>query len=119
LPVRVGQCNNVFIFPGVGLGVMASGAQEVLPQFFTAAAQAVAEQVPVADLKKGILLPSVSMLREVSLAVALAVGEIAISRGVAKPCVYSAYQHDYKRDRLLRLVEMMGWQPRYLPIVPR
>ncbi|MFA6499588.1 MAG: malic enzyme-like NAD(P)-binding protein, partial [Desulfurivibrionaceae bacterium] len=119
MPVRVGQCNNVFIFPGMGLGVMASGAKEVLPQFFTAAAQAVAEQVPAADLKKGILLPSVAKLREVSLAVASAVGEAAIGRGVAKPCVYSTYQHDYKRERLLRLIEMMGWQPRYLPIVPR
>lgn len=119
LPVRVGQCNNVFIFPGVGLGVLASGAQEVLPQFFTAAAQAVAGQVSAADLKKGILLPSVSMLREVSLAVALAVGESAINRGVARPCVYSTYQHDYKRERLQRLVEMMGWQPGYLPLVPR
>jgi len=119
LPVRVGQCNNVFVFPGVGLGVLASGAQEVLPQFFSAAAQAVAGQVEAADLKKGILLPSVAKLREVTQAVALAVGETAISRGVAKPCAYSTYQHDYKRDRLLRLVEMMGWQPRYLPIVPR
>ena len=91
----------------------------MLPQFFTAAAQAVAEQVPVADLKKGILLPSVAKLREVSQAVALAVGETAINRGVAKPCVYSTYQHDYKRERLLRLIEMMGWQPQYLPIVPR
>ncbi|MHB1015164.1 MAG: NAD-dependent malic enzyme [Desulfurivibrionaceae bacterium] len=119
LPVRVGQCNNVFIFPGMGLGIMASGVQEVLPWFFTVAAQAVAEQVSAADLRKGILLPSVDKLREVSQAVALAVGEAAISRGVAHPCVYSTYQHDYKRDRLLRLVEMMGWQPRYLPIVPR
>ena len=119
VPVRVGQCNNVFVFPGVGLGVMASGAQEVLPQFFTAAAQAVAGQVSAADIKNGILLPSVANLREVSLAVALAVGEAAISRGVAKPCVYSTYPHDYKRDRLQRLVKMMGWQPRYLPIAPR
>ena len=119
LPVRVGQCNNVFIFPGMGLGIMASGVQEVLPRFFTVAAQAVAEQVSAADLRKGILLPSVDKLREVSQAVALAVGEAAISQGVAHPCVYSTYQHDYKRDRLLRLVEMMGWQPRYLPIVPR
>jgi len=118
MPVRVGQCNNVFTFPGMGLGVMASGAQEVLPRFFTAAAQAVAGQVEVADLRKGILLPSVARLREVCLAVALAVGETAIGQGVAKPCAYSVYQHDYKRERLLRLVEMMGWQPRYLPIVP-
>ncbi|MFH1020709.1 MAG: NAD-dependent malic enzyme [Pseudomonadota bacterium] len=119
VPVRSGQCNNVFIFPGMGLGVMASGAREVLPQFFTAAAEAVAGQMEAADLKKGVLLPSVAKLREVSLAVASAVGEAAINRGVAHPCVYSTYQHDCKRERLRHLVEMMGWQPRYLPIVPR
>lgn len=119
VPVRVGQCNNVFVFPGMGLGVMASGAREVLPQFFTAAAQAVAGQVEEADLKKGILLPSVARLREVSLAVAVAVGEAAITLGVAQPCAYSTYQHDYQRESLQRLVERMGWQPRYLPIVPR
>jgi malate dehydrogenase (oxaloacetate-decarboxylating) len=117
--VRVGQCNNVFIFPGMGLGVMASGAREVLPDFFSAAAQAVAGQVEAADLKKGILLPSVARLREVSLAVAVAVGETAIAQEVAQPCVYSAFQHEYKRERLQRLVEMMRWQPSYLPIVPR
>jgi len=46
------------------------------------------------------------------------VGESAINLGVARPCVYSTYQHDYKRERLQRLVEMMGWQPAYLPLVP-
>jgi malate dehydrogenase (oxaloacetate-decarboxylating) len=117
--VRVGQCNNVFVFPGMGLGVMASGAREVLPRFFTAAAQAVAGQMEEADLRRGILLPSVARLREVSLAVALAVGEAAITLGVARPCMYSTYQHEGKRERLQHLVERMGWQPKYLPLVPR
>jgi malate dehydrogenase (oxaloacetate-decarboxylating) len=118
-PVRVGQCNNVFVFPGMGLGVLASGAREVLPQFFSAAAQAVAGQVSADDLKNGILLPSAARLREVSMAVALAVGDAAISLGVAGPCAYSTYRHDGKRERLSHLVEMMAWQPRYLPIIPR
>lgn len=50
---------------------------------------------------------------------ARAVGEAAIGRRVAKPCVYSSCRHEDKRGRLRHLVERMGWQPRYLPIVPR
>lgn len=117
--IRVSQCNNVFIFPGMGLGIMASGVKEVLPQFFTVAAKAVASKVSAEELGNGILLPSVVKLREVSLAVALAVAEEAISRGVAKPCAYSTYQHDNKQEGLLHLIEKMGWQPRYLPIIAR
>lgn len=117
--IRVGQCNNVFVFPGVGLGVIASGAREVLPQFFAAAAQAVAGQVSAADLKKGILLPPIAKLREVSLAVARSVGEVALRESVARPCVYSTYEHGYKMERLSRLMEMMRWKPVYLPMVPR
>ncbi|MGV1098542.1 NAD-dependent malic enzyme [Thiovibrio sp. JS02] len=119
IPTRIGQCNNVFVFPGLGLGVLASGAKEVLPEFFTAAAKAVAAQVSAADLRKGILLPPVNMLREVSLSVARAVGDAALAAGVAGPCRFSAYNHEYKSERLARLMEMMRWTPRYLPLLPR
>ncbi len=114
--IRVGQCNNVFVFPGVGLGVLASGAREVLPSFFTAAAQAVSEMVSPKDLRKGILMPPVTDLKEVTLAVAKAVGEVAISRGVSGLCVHSRFQHENDPERLALLVEKMRWLPRYLPI---
>ncbi len=118
-PIRIGQCNNVFVFPGVGLGVLASGAREVLPKFFTAAAKAVAAQVETGDLRKGILLPPVSALREVSLAVARAVGELALREGEVGPCRFSTYGHEYKPERLAQLVELMRWSPRYLPLVAK
>ncbi|HHD57195.1 MAG TPA: NAD-dependent malic enzyme, partial [Desulfobulbaceae bacterium] len=54
---RVGQANNVFVFPGVGLGTLASGAREVRPEFFTAAARAVAGAVTTQQLQQGALLP--------------------------------------------------------------
>lgn len=117
--IRVGQCNNVFVFPGVGLGVLASGATEVLPQFFTAAAKAVAEQVPAVDLKKGILLPSVRNFKEVTQHVAQAVGQAAIREKVASPCRFSKYEHNNKPDRLSHLIANMQWEPRYLPLVPK
>ena len=118
-PVRVGQCNNVFVFPGVGLGVLASGAREVRPAFFTAAARAVSAQVTEEDLGRGILLPPVARLREVCLEVALAVGRSAIEEGVSRLCVYSRFQHNNDPERLAELIDRMRWRPdRYLPLVP-
>jgi malate dehydrogenase (oxaloacetate-decarboxylating) len=117
-PVRVGQGNNVFVFPGVGLGVLAAGAREVLPEFFTAAAHAVAEAVSPADLARGIIFPPVSQLREISSRVAVAVGRAAIALGVSRPCVFSSFWHENRLDKLTELIERMRWRPEYLPLIP-
>ncbi len=114
--VRVGQCNNVFVFPGVGLGVLASGASEVLPEFFTAAAHAVAAMVRDEDLRQGILLPEVRQLRVICRQVALAVGKAAIRAGVAGRCAFSAFQHQNDPARLAELLDGMAWLPDYLPV---
>ncbi len=116
--IRIGQCNNVFVFPGVGLGVLASGAKEVLPAFFTAAAKTVSEQVSESDLKNGILFPAIEKLNEVSLQVAFAVGETAIKKGVSGPCVFSTFQHRNDYNRLRELITKMRWRPVYLPLIP-
>jgi malate dehydrogenase (oxaloacetate-decarboxylating) len=115
--IRIGQGTNVFVFPGVGLGVLAAGAREVLPGFFTAAAHAVADSVATDDLEKGILFPPVAELREVSLKVAQAVGREAIRKGVSRPCVFSSFWHENDEGKLDLLVEKMRWQPEYLPLV--
>lgn len=117
-PIRIGQCNNVFIFPGVGLGVLASGAKEVLPAFFTAAAHAVSECVSPSDIRDGVLMPPVDTLYEVSEKVAVAVGLSAIREGVSAPCVFSAFQHKNDPERLKTLIRHMRWLPQYLPLVP-
>jgi malate dehydrogenase (oxaloacetate-decarboxylating) len=116
--IRIGQCNNVFIFPGVGLGTLASGAKEVLPSFFTAAAKAVAELVPQEDLDAGILMPRVEKLKDVSDSVALAVGLTAIREGVSRPCAFSKFKHKNDPERLKTLIEKMRWEPQYLPLSP-
>ena len=115
--IRIGQCNNVFIFPGVGLGTLASGAKEVLPSFFTAAAKAVAELVSQDDLNGGILMPRVEKLKEISSKVALAVGLAAIRDGVSGTCAFSKFQHKNDPERLQTLIEKMRWEPKYLPLV--
>ncbi|MFH1216965.1 MAG: NAD-dependent malic enzyme [Pseudomonadota bacterium] len=113
---RIGQCNNVFIFPGVGLGILVSGTREVLPSFFTAAARAVADMVSPEDMKKGILTPPVNELRKVCRKVAEEVGRTAIKDGVSGLCVHSRFQHNKDPERLAALVQQMQWQPVYLPL---
>lgn len=114
---RIGQANNVFVFPGVGLGALASGAREVKPEFFTAAARAVADCVSKEDLSQGVLLPSVTTLADVSLKVAQAVGESAMKLGVSRDCAFSTFQHQNDPARLGELIRKMRWTPDYLPLV--
>jgi malate dehydrogenase (oxaloacetate-decarboxylating)(NADP+) len=77
-----GQANNAYIFPGVGLGVLASEASRVTDEMFTAAAKSLDEQVTVEDLKIGRIFPSLSRIREVSSNIALAVAKIVFKRGL-------------------------------------
>jgi malate dehydrogenase (oxaloacetate-decarboxylating) len=114
---HIGQCNNVFVFPGVGLGVLGSGARKVLPQFFTAAAHAVSTCVSKAEMAEGCLVPPVASLRDVSAKVALAVGMSAVKHGVSRPCVFSTFQHEGDETRMAELLRKMRWEPEYLPIV--
>ena len=72
-----GQGNNVYVFPGVGLGVLASGAREVTDAMFLAAAETLAAQVAQSDLDIGRVYPSLSRIREVSVKIATAVAEEA------------------------------------------
>jgi malate dehydrogenase (oxaloacetate-decarboxylating)(NADP+) len=77
------QGNNVYIFPGVGMGVMASGAVRVTDEMFLVAARVVAGEVLVSDLELGRVYPALPRIREVSLAVAVAVAEVAYRNGLA------------------------------------
>jgi len=74
---QTSQCNNVWIFPGIGLGVLASGATCVTDAMFLAAAAVPAAMVSDADLARGLLFPPVARLREVSARIAAAVARCA------------------------------------------
>jgi malate dehydrogenase (oxaloacetate-decarboxylating)(NADP+) len=78
-----GQSNNAYIFPGVGLGVIACGARLVTDEMFFAAAKALAQQVSEADLVQGLIYPPLTAIREVSAAIAVAVAQVAYQRGLA------------------------------------
>jgi malate dehydrogenase (oxaloacetate-decarboxylating)(NADP+) len=71
------------VFPGVGLGVMVSGATRVTDAMYLAAAEALAAQVTEEDLDFGRIFPLQSRMREVAGAVATAVARVAYADGLA------------------------------------
>lgn len=77
------QGNNSYIFPGVGLGAIASGATRITDEMFMAAARALADLVTDADLAQGSLYPALPRIREVSCRIAADVAEVAYQRGLA------------------------------------
>ena len=79
-----GQGNNAYIFPGVGLGVVACEARQVTEAMFFRAARALADQVSESDLAVGRVYPSLQRIREVSAAIAVAVAEEAYEQKLAR-----------------------------------
>jgi malate dehydrogenase (oxaloacetate-decarboxylating)(NADP+) len=77
------QANNFHVFPGVGLGLLVSGATRATDAMFFAAARALANQISEADLQEGRVFPAAARLREVAAAVAIGVAGIAYEHGYA------------------------------------
>lgn len=101
---RIGQANNVFVFPGIGLGTMVSRARTVTVGMFLAAARALAAAVGDDHLKVGALFPPITDVRPVSRSVGIAVAQAAIEEGVADPV-----------DDLPGAIDHAMWRPCYLP----
>lgn len=80
---RPGQGNNAYIFPGVGLGVLACGATRVTDEMFATAAASLASAVSEDDLQQGLIYPPLTKIRDVSQRIAAAVANVAYARGLA------------------------------------
>ena len=80
----IGQCNNVFVFPGVGLGVLISEASRVTDAMFLAAAQALAEFTASHCSSECCLYPSLKDLRQVSRQIAFRVAQTARDAGLGR-----------------------------------
>ena len=83
VPVTISQCNNAFIFPAMGLAVVAANATRVTDAMFLAAARQLADLSPARDSAANGLLPSVTSLPDIAPQVALAVALQAVADGVA------------------------------------
>jgi malate dehydrogenase (oxaloacetate-decarboxylating) len=102
----IDQTNNSYVFPGVGLGILAVGARRVTDAMFMAAGRTVAEMSPTRTDKHGRLLPPVNQLRSVCVAVAKAVARQAQADGVAEAC---------SDEALDQRVAACVWEPNYRP----
>ncbi|MBL8343434.1 MAG: NAD-dependent malic enzyme [Rubrivivax sp.] len=90
------QGNNSYIFPGVGLGAIATRARHVTDEMFLAAARTLADQVGAADLAQGSLYPPLTRVRDVSAHIAAAVAQVAFDQGLAtvpRPADLLAHVH--------------------------
>ncbi len=105
----VGQGNNAFIFPGVGLGAIAVGASAVSDEMFTAAAVRLAELVPAERLARNCVYPAIGALREVSREIALVVARTAVAQGLAREASAAA--------DIPAAIARRSWQPRYPRLV--
>jgi malic enzyme len=101
---RIGQANNVFIFPGIGLGTIVSGASEVTDGMISASAHALAESLSDEELSARCLMPEVSRLWDITGNIAFAVGRQAIKDGVAEKIGDDEYQ---------QRIDDYRWKPEY------
>lgn len=102
---EIGQANNAFVFPGLGLGAIVVQAKIITPAMFAAAADAVANAVD-SNESGGALLPHIRKLRDVSYAVAVAVAKAAIQDQVAQAHITDVEQAI--RDAM--------WKPEYVKV---
>jgi malate dehydrogenase (oxaloacetate-decarboxylating) len=112
-PMRVGdasipvaQCNNIYIFPGVGLAVTAVRATRITDAMMTAAAAAVSDAATIRHDPHGTLLPDRAQLAGTATAVARAVAKAAVADAVA-PALTD--------DQIDQAIDRTRWLPRYQP----
>ncbi|MBE4574536.1 NAD-dependent malic enzyme [Vibrio navarrensis] len=100
----IAQCNNSYIFPGIGLGVLAVNARRVTDEMLMESSRALATCSPLAIHGRGALLPPLEEIHTVSKRIAYAVAKKAIEQGVAL---------EIADDALQVAIEQHFWQPVY------
>lgn len=102
----IAQCNNSYIFPGLGLGILAVNARRVSDDMFMAAAVALSECSPALTDPQAALLPSLEDIRDVSRRIAVVVARQAQAEGLAEQTT---------DDELEKRIDATFWEPEYLP----
>jgi malate dehydrogenase (oxaloacetate-decarboxylating) len=102
---KIPQCNNMFVFPGMGLGAIISMTPKVTNDMFVAAAKAVESSVLRESAKKGMILPEIHAIRQVSENVAFAVARLAREKGLGIRA---------NDERLRTMIKNAMWEPSYI-----
>ncbi len=100
----IAQCNNAYIFPGIGLGIIAVGATRVTDNMLMASSNALAKQAPMVKTGTGPLLPPLADIREVSKEIAFDVAKQAQADGVALTS---------DDETIRQAIERNFWRPEY------
>ena len=103
----IAQSNNCYIFPGMGLGIIASKATHVSDEMFMAASVALSDSSPALSNPKLSLLPPLSKIRELSLKIAFAVAKQAQKEGLAI---------ETSDAELKQSIQDNMWEPQYYPL---
>ncbi|AXT40747.1 NAD-dependent malic enzyme [Alteromonas sp. BL110] len=104
--IPIAQCNNSYIFPGIGLGVVASKAKLISDEMLMAASNALAAASPLVNTGQGSLLPPLAAIAEISREIAFEVGKVAMEQGLAL---------EMSDDALLASIERNFWKAEYRP----
>jgi len=103
------QCNNMYVFPGVGLGALVSRASRVTGGMFLAASRTLSDMVTAERRESGLLLPAMEDIREAAFRVALAVAKEARESGLGRLL---------SDEELAGVIRKAQWAPRYYPYRP-
>jgi malate dehydrogenase (oxaloacetate-decarboxylating)(NADP+) len=106
------QCNNFYIFPGIGLAASVAGVEHITDRMLFKAAKACAESLTPEEIASGRTFPAVARIREVSHAVACAVIEEAISEGMA-----TKIQAKHMKMGIAQFVRTKMYYPEYVPLI--
>jgi malate dehydrogenase (oxaloacetate-decarboxylating)(NADP+) len=98
------QANNAYIFPGVAMGAIASGASRVTDEMFLVAARVLADTATDTDIARGSLFPPLDRIREISATIATAVAALAYQRRLTP---------DPRPARLRADIEALMYEPNY------
>lgn len=102
----IAQCNNSYIFPGIGLGVIATKARLISDEMLMAASTALANASPLANTGTGALLPPLTEIADLSKQIAFAVGKVAMQQELAL---------EMSDDALKNSIDKNFWNAEYRP----
>jgi len=103
-PFEISQCNNSYVFPGVGLGVISCKAKLVSDEMLMVASTTLAELSPGQEDQSSAVLPPLTALPQISRKIAFKVAKAAIAQGLAR---------EMTDDELLASIERNFWTPAY------
>ena len=105
----ISQCNNMYVFPGVGLGALVSKSPKVTHKMFLAASKALSNMVTAEQMKNGLLLPEMEDIRQVSFEIAKAVAIESRESGLGRLLT---------DEQLGEVIRKAQWEPHYSPFRP-